>query len=433
MQDHPVLSQVVFGYCPMIDSQRRVVATRLTVFPERPDAAADGAALLRAIETVWPPDDSPAAVSAPLRLAPRPLDPAAVAKRAAAALPPVVLNLAGEALLRAVMAAAPGPQVMIEVPAFMAGDPDHAAVLRKLHGEGTVLLLKGCPLAPLPADLLALFSHSIIDVSEERRIAAPLPPGVRQVATVQAGARTSTEIEAAFQRGAVTVMGWPLDDAAPPGSGRKSAPSEIGVVLELIEGVNREAPVQQLEAVLRRDPALAFRLLRYLNSPAFGLTAEITSFGHALAMLGYRPLKRWLALLLASSAKGTNAQPLLYAAVRRGLLLEALGREAGSDGDSQMQAETSGEMFICGIFSLLDQMLRQPFSELLPNMPVPERVQQALTGSGGPYQIYLDLVRAIEQESIFDVRECSERLLLGPAVVNRAVLKALHTARQLDI
>ena len=420
MQDHPVLGQVALGYSPMIDRQRAVVCTRLTVFPERPDAAPDAVALLRAIAEVWPPEDS----GQPLRLAPRPLDPATVGQRTTVR-PPVVLNLAGEALLRAVMAAAPGPHLMIEVPAFMAGDATHVAALRALHAEGTVLILKGRPLAPLAPELLALFSHSIVETSDERRTAAPPPPGVRRISTVQAGARTTAEIEAAFARGAVAVLGWPWDDAPPKPTGRASVPADVGTVMELISAVDREEPVARLEVVLRRDPTLAFRLMRYLNSPAFGLSVEINSFGHALMMLGYQRLKRWLALLLASSAKGANARPLMFAAVRRGLLMEALCQEPGD-------AEQRGEMFICGVFSLLDRLLGQPFPELLRSVPVPERVQQALRDEGGPYKSFLDLVRAIEQEAVFDIREQAEALLLAPAVVNRAVLTALAAARQLD-
>jgi EAL and modified HD-GYP domain-containing signal transduction protein len=65
-------------------------------------------------------------------------------------------------------------------------------------------------------------------------------------------------------------------------------------------------------------------------------------------------------------------------------------------------------------------------------VPVPERVRLALAGEGGPYQPYLELVRAIEGESVFDIRDCSERLLLGAAEVNRALLASLRSARQLD-
>lgn len=421
MQEHPVLGQVTLGYSPVTNRERAVVATRLTVFPERPDTSPDAVALLAALDEVWPPE---AAADQPLRLAPRPLDPATVAQRAGPR-PQLMLNLAGEALLRAVMAAAPGPQLMVEVPAFMLADGAQRPVLERLHGAGSVLLIKGRPLAPMPPEVLSLFSHSIVEVGEDRR-SGPAPIGVtRTITTVQAGCRTSADFDAAFGRGAVAVLGWPLDDAAPKASGRASVPSDVNAVMALINGVERERPVGELEAILKRDPTLAFRLMRYLNSPAFGLTVEINSFGHALMMLGYQRLKRWLALLLASSAKGTNAKPVMHAAVRRGLLMEELAREQGD-------AEMRGEMFICGVFSLLDQLLQQPFEELLPNVPVPERVQQALRGDGGPYTPYLELVKAIEQEAVFDIRERAEALMLGTATVNRAVLMALCAARQLD-
>ena len=47
MNEHPILAQLVLGYCPMIDAKRSVTATRLTVFPLRPDVAPDAAANLR--------------------------------------------------------------------------------------------------------------------------------------------------------------------------------------------------------------------------------------------------------------------------------------------------------------------------------------------------------------------------------------------------
>ena len=429
MQAHPVLGQVALGYSPMIDRQRGVVATRITVFPERPDAEVDAQALLAALLQVWPaPADA-----GELKLTLRPLDPAAVSQRAgtaAAATPqggahPVSINIAGEALLHAVLQARPAPHLMIEVPAFMATDPGHAAVLQGLRDAGSVLLIKGRPLVPVAPEVLACFSHSIVECGDDRRNGTPPTPGVRQVTTVQAGTRTSAEVELAFQRGAVAVLGWPFDDPAPKPSGRSTVAPDIQVVMELLNGIEREEPVARLEAILKRDPTVAFRLLRYLNSPAFGLSAEISSFGHAIMMLGYGRLKRWLALLLASSSKGANARPLMHAAVRRGMIMEELVR---ANGDAEMR----GEMFICGVFSLLDRLLQQPFSELLGSVPVPERVQQTLRGEGGLYEPYLDLVRAMEQESVVEIREATERLMLSAAEVNRALLAALLAARQLD-
>ncbi len=428
MSDHPVLGHVALGYSPMIDRQRAVVATRVTVVPERADAVPDARDLIAALLDVWP---TPADAKE-LKLTLRPLDPAAARAAAAKASgspgaghQPVSLNIAGEGLLRAVMDAVPPPHLMLEVPAFMAGDPVNAAALAALREAGSVLLIKGRPLTPLPPEVLACFSHSVVDTADDRRTGPHASPGVRQVTTVQSGTRSSADIELAFQRGAVAVLGWPLDDPLPKATGRSAVPADIQVVMELINGVEREEPVSRLESILKRDPTLAFRLLRYLNSPAFGLSAEINSFGHAIMMLGYARLKRWLALLLASSSKGSNAKPLMHAAVRRGLLMEELGR---SNGDAEMR----GEMFICGVFSLLDRLLQQPLSELVGSLPVPERVQQTLMGDSGPYEPYMALVRAIEQETAYDIRECADQLLLGMSEVNRAVLSALRGARQLD-
>jgi c-di-GMP phosphodiesterase len=421
MQDHPILAHVVMGYSPMIDRHRTVFATRLTLFPERPDADIDAVALLAALGEVWPDDE------ARLTLSLRSLDATSGTSESTAATGPrASLNLAGEALLQGVMAANPGPQLMIEVPAFMAADPVHAAALRELHAAGRTLLIKGRPLAELPRELLPCFSHSIIDVSEERRGATPPPNMVRNITTVQSGVRSQPEIQAAFQRGAVAVIGWPLDDEVASPKGRAaSVPPDLQVIMELINGVDRELPVDKLEAVLRRDPTLAFRLMRYLNSPAFGLTVEINSFRHALMLLGYNRLKRWLSLLLVSATKDGSMKPVMFAALRRGLLMEELVRGSGD-------AEMRGEIFICGIFSLLDRMLKLPVEELLKSLPVPERVREALVAQAGPFAPYLDLVRAIENEALFDIRECADRVFMGMFEINSAVLRALRAARQLD-
>ena len=422
MHDHPVLGQVALGYCPMIDRQRAVVATRITVFPERPDATPDAAALIGAICEVFPDP------GLELSLTLRSIDPAAKgpsAPSSAGGGSRVSLNIAGEPLLQSVMAATPPANVMIEVPAFLAALPSTAATLKALHAAGRTMMLSGRPVVELPRELLPCFSLAIVDVAEERRGPTPPPPGVRSIGTVQSGVRTMTELDAAFQRGSVAVLGWPIDDALPPPKGRPSVPPDLQVIMELINGVDRELPVDRLEGILKRDPTLAFRLMRYINSPAFGLSVEINSFGHALMLLGYQRLKRWLALLLASASKDVSMRPVMFSAVRRGLLMEELVRSSGD-------AELRGEMFICGVFSLLDRMLRQPFEDLLKSVPVPERVAQALLGQGGPFLPYLELVRAIESSSLFDIREQADRLLLGAADVNRALLAALHSARQLE-
>jgi EAL and modified HD-GYP domain-containing signal transduction protein len=110
--DIAILGQVALGYSPFIDRSRSVSATRLTVFPLRADAALDAGQLLHAVGGVWPASGGR-----------------------------VSLNVVSESLLHDLLLAQPTPNVMIEVPAFMAVDPANTEPIRALHANGTALLL----------------------------------------------------------------------------------------------------------------------------------------------------------------------------------------------------------------------------------------------------------------------------------------------------
>lgn len=401
MNDTSILGQVALGYSPFIDKSRAVSATRLTVFPLRPESPPDVAQLLGAVGNVWPADGGRAS-----------------------------LNVLNEGLLGDLMKAEPSPNLMVEVPSFMASDPANVEALQALHKAGNTLLIKGRPVKEVPREVLHCFTYSIVDLSEDRRInetAATAPTNMgRSIPHVQSGVRTLVEMEGSFNRGAAAVLGWPIDDAINESQSKgKAASADLQVIVELIQRVDAQEPIERLEATLKRDPSLAFKLMRYINSPAFGLRVEISSFRHAIMMLGYQRLKRWLALLLSTAGKDSNMKPVMFAAVRRGLLMEELVR---SSGDEEMR----NEMFICGVFSLLDRMFQQPFSELLKTIPVPERVYQALVDNTGPYQPYFNVVQAVENESLFDFRAAADALMLSVSEINRSVLTALTSASQIE-
>jgi c-di-GMP phosphodiesterase len=410
--DPAILGQVALCYSPFIDRQRAVTATRLTVFPLHTDTPLDAAQLLHAIGTVWPANGGK-----------------------------VSLNIASETLLQDLLVAGPSANLMVEVPAFMACDPQNTSALTALHAQGSVLLLKGVPLRELPRELLPCFKYAMVDLSEERRLnesadsATKMRQGERSIPHVQSGITSMAELDASFERGAAAVVGWPIDDAiaevaisgaaGSTKSANQSNQSDMQVIVELIRRVDRADTYESMEDTLKRDPTLAFKLMRYINSPAFGLSVEISSFRHAIMLLGHQRLKRWLALLLATASKDQNLKPVMFAAVRRGLFMEELVRTSSDE-------EMRNEMFICGVFSLLDRMFRQPFAVLLKTLPVPERVRQALIDNTGPYHPYVELVRAVESESLYDFRSAADRLMLSVAEINRAQLRALNVAAQLD-
>ena len=404
--DHAILGQIALSYSPVIDRNRSVTATRLTVWPLQQGARLDAAPLLRAIGEAWPVGG-----------------------------PPLWLNITNEALLQDLMAAQPGTHILLEVPAFMASDPANTDAICTLHANGSTLLLKGRPLQTLPREVLPCFKQSIVDYEDDRRhdpaapaaAAAPTPAGAgnsRSITSIQAGVRTVGEMENAFRHGAAAVLGWPIDDITQASAKPADQPA-LQVIVMLIDQVHREEEIEVLENTLKRDPPLAYKLMRYINSPAFGLSVEISSFRHAIMILGYQRLKRWLALLLATASKDPNMKPVMFAAVRRGLLMEELARVSGDD-------EMRNELFICGVFSLLDRMFRQPFSELLKTIPVPERVYQALADHTGPYEPYFQLVQAMEGTDLYEIKDAAGNLMMGFDDINLSLIKAMMTAAELD-
>jgi len=235
------------------------------------------------------------------------------------------------------------------------------------------------------------------------------------------------DMEKSFARGAVAVLGWPIDDAVTMAAGKDKGkvPTNVQLIAQLMRQVDAEESTAKLEATLKRDPTLAFQVLRLINSPALGLKIEVSSIGHAVMLLGHKRLKRWLALLLPTATREPNLRPILFASVRRGFLMEELGRASGDD-------EMRSEMFICGVFSLLDRLFQKPISTLLASIPVPQRVREALVKDSGPFAPYMSLVNALESGSPLDMRAASDALKMGVAEVNRALLRALTEATQLD-
>ena len=392
--DHPVLDQVVLGASSLFDVKRAPVAAHMTVFPQRPDAVIDAAGLLQVIDVIAPPEAGP-----------------------------LMLSVANESGLRALLAAPTAPHLMIEVPGFMLSDPELAVTLQERVATGLSLVLGGRVPDNAPQHLWSLFRAVTVDRANIRN---PLPAGIggRPLLRYFVGADGPAMSAGALKAGFSAVVGWAVGDAPTGDTKAKPIPAGVTTVVDLMQRVDRQEPAEKLEAVVRNDPTLAFRLMRYLNSPGFGLSVEISSFRHALMILGYQRLKRWLALLVTSAIDDPDLKPLMQLAVRRGLLMEEIARPGGDDA-------LRNELFICGVFSTLDRMIGQPFEQLLKTIPVQESVANALAHDTGPCAPFLALARAVETESAYDIRECAEALMLSVGDVNRALAKSLVHAHSL--
>lgn len=208
----------------------------------------------------------------------------------------------------------------------------------------------------------------------------------------------------------------------PAGSPVKLAP-QARQILQLMQLVQGDADIRHLEKVLKSDVTLSYKLLRYINSAGFGLEVEIESPRHAVAMLGYAPLFRWLLLLLARTNTTGFSPALMQAAMVRGRFAELLGQGFLS----RREAEN---LFVVGMFSFLDRLLGVPIQDVLGQLVLPEAVIQALLTRDGVYGPVLALAQACERDA-GAAADLSAALSLTAAQVNQAHLSALAWAQNI--
>ena len=196
------------------------------------------------------------------------------------------------------------------------------------------------------------------------------------------------------------------------------------IILQLMQMVTANDDIRRIEGVLKRDPALSYKLLRFINSVGFGSGRDIQSLRQAIGLLGYAPLYRWLTLLLAIASTSGYSPVLMETAVVRGRLAELLGAPALGRAEGE-------NLFVAGMFSLLDRLLGLPMKEVLDTILLPDDVVRALLTRGGRYGPYLALAEACELNSNL-VASLARSLGLSPLAVNQAHLSALAWAQHVS-
>ena len=196
-------------------------------------------------------------------------------------------------------------------------------------------------------------------------------------------------------------------------------------IIQLINLVRKQATTAEIENLLKKDPTLSFNLLRFINSSGFGLSCEITSFRHAVMILGLKKLFRWAALLLTTSRKDGSPPAVGQTAVVRGRLMELLAAEL-------LPPEECDNAFVVGVFSMLDTMLGVPMERALESVALPESVVEALLHNKGVFAPFLELTRACESGDDAAFARTADALNLSNHQINMAHMNALIWAESLN-
>lgn len=295
--------------------------------------------------------------------------------------------------------------------------------VKALRAKGFGICLRGAEVTTLERSFFALVSHIEVKLnaanfaSQAKVYAALKQSSVKMVARNVA---TWQDFDACSALGLDSFVGKLHLTPRPSATPKALNPSQT-TILQLMEMVRKNAESQQLEAVVKRDATLAYKLLRYINSAGFGLRTEVQSLKHAVQMLGYSPLYRWLTVLLATASTSGYSPVLLETAIVRGRFAELLGL-------MKMSKSEAENLFVAGMFSLLDRLLGLPMEEILASIQLPEVVTEALISRQGVYGPYLALAEACELNSML-VGSLAEGLKIDAEDVNSAHLSALVWAK----
>lgn len=201
--------------------------------------------------------------------------------------------------------------------------------------------------------------------------------------------------------------------------GRGLSPSRVSCVRLLGAMLADEFNLDELEAVLRTDPALAYRVLRLANSAGIGVRAQVTSVRQALVLVGPANLRGWLVVMALADMGATDNDRLGWALTRARMSELLTEHVVGANAD---------QAFLAGLLSALVELLGTDVTELVSHVGATPELAAALISGSGPIGQVLGAVVEYEAGGI-------GLEVIGPVDVvtaRRAYLAAMAWSLQLS-
>ncbi len=167
----------------------------------------------------------------------------------------------------------------------------------------------------------------------------------------------------------------------------KVAPLKVNY-LDLLKLVNNpDFELTKAADIIGRDTALVIDLLRMVNHMA--VNSEITSIRHAAAMLGQKELKKWINAVVSKQLCADKPNEITRLSLLRAKFAENLA-------PTFEMAAISNELFLMGLFSVLDIILDKPMKDALAMVNVSKEITEALVDKKGDMAKVLDFIENYE-------------------------------------
>jgi c-di-GMP-related signal transduction protein len=196
--------------------------------------------------------------------------------------------------------------------------------------------------------------------------------------------------------------------------------------IKLIKELSQDIiDIENVENLIKSDVSLSYKLLKVVNSAHYGMKREITSIRNAIMIIGINKLKRWIFIIELGSMNKNNMEELIKMSLIRGCFGELIVKEI----DCGVEVF---EIFLTGLFSLIDALTNQPLGEILNELPVSKNVKDALLGKENMLGKLLELIIKYEKGIWEEVNIIVEKIGLDKEFVKNCYLKAVESVKILD-
>lgn len=200
------------------------------------------------------------------------------------------------------------------------------------------------------------------------------------------------------------------------------APLKVNYI-QLLNMVNDENyELTKAADIIGRDTALTISLLKMVNTMA--RNSEITSIRHAAAMLGQRELRKWINTAVVNVLYYDKPSEITRISLLRAKFAENLAKTFELAGKTE-------ELFLMGLFSVLDIILEKSMEDALKVVKVSKDIGDALVSGKGKLAPVLDFVKRYESA---DWAEISRQMIvynIDMKAVEAAYMDALVWYRKL--
>lgn len=196
-------------------------------------------------------------------------------------------------------------------------------------------------------------------------------------------------------------------------------------IIELISQASKvDLNINTISDIFSVDPGLTYKLLRFINSPTYGSSQEITSLKHALAYIGQVELKKFIALLALSNLSSEKNSEIMRLSLARAKFCEQIAL-------CRFESENPPKAFLTGILSLIDGILDHDLASVLDILPIHEEIKSALRNEKSDLTNYLLLVKSIEQGLWQESEIIADQIELDCDICFQAYKKSLSWADEM--